>query len=101
MNKWIKCNDRLPDKDGKCSDIYIVMYDKYYPEFRGRKLIPELAVYDYYLPYDNLSWLSLKDYKWLDVVYWMPLLETPSDIDKETDKIMNKYAGALKNLADR
>jgi hypothetical protein len=82
MTKWIKCSDRLPSGDGLCYEIFLVMHEKFYPEFREHKLIPELACYDYYIPFDGLAWQSLKTREWLHVKYYMSLPEPPRDVDE-------------------
>lgn len=66
---WIKCSDRLPDKDGKylvCGDIHLWDIEKY--RNNERIVIARFT--------ERKEWLTS-----LSVKYWMPLPELPESED--------------------
>ena len=74
--KWINCEERLPDNSDYCLVIYSD-YDIYTNDYSGKK---RCMVLDYMPQYG--IWNIKAPIK---VYYWMPLPEFPNE-DKEQDK---------------
>ena len=67
MSEWVKCSDRLPDKDGKylvCGDIHLWDIEKY--RINERIVIARFT--------ERKEWLTS-----LSVKYWKPLPEAPKE----------------------
>lgn len=79
MTKWIKSDNENPSMNGNANQIYIVLYERYYPELMRNEFVPELAIYDYCISTDRLAWMRMKDRENLSVIYWCELPEPPND----------------------